>query len=131
MSDTVLPSDRKFGFVIGGALMVASAISTYHQHAVGPYFGGAGLLFILAACFFPSVLHPLNRGWMALGRLMGMVVTPIILGLLFFVLFTPIGMLMRLFGRDALRMKLDRSGASYWVAREQPGSTPESFREQG
>jgi hypothetical protein len=73
-------------------------------------------------------LAPLNRAWMKLGELMGRVVSPVVLGIIFFGVFTPVGLAMRLFGRDAMARQFDRRLNSYWVNREPPGPAEDSYR---
>jgi len=74
---------------------------------------------------WPAILVPLNRLWFRLGRLLHRVVNPLVMGLLFFVVITPYGLLMRLFGKRPLALEFDRGAASYWLARNtnelQPG----------
>jgi hypothetical protein len=78
----------------------------------------------------PRVLAPLNKLWTKLGLLIYKVMNPIVLGLLFFVTIMPIGLLMRVFGKDFLRMKIDRNAKSYWIERKPPGPPPQSMRNQ-
>jgi hypothetical protein len=75
-----------------------------------------------------SWLTPLNRAWMKFGELMGRVVSPIVLGAIFFGVFTPFGVVMRLFGRDAMCRKWDAAAPSYWVKRDPPGPADDSYR---
>ena len=75
-----------------------------------------------------DALLPLNKLWMYFGILLGMIVSPIVLGIVFFGLFTPIAMFMRLSGRDELRLKLTQK-ASHWISRSEPIKS-ESFKHQ-
>ena len=76
-----------------------------------------------------ELLLPLNKLWMSLGLLLGMIVSPIVLGIIFFGMFTPISQLMKLFGRDELRLKLKNRG-SHWRLKELTSTPPESFKNQ-
>lgn len=127
----LLPSDRAFGFF-------ASAVSTCAGLYVflanqKPNLWWIFLLtgvFLLAVTFAaPKVLRPLNRAWFLLGEMLGRIVSPVVLLVIFFFLFTPIGLVMRLFGRDELRLR-KREGGSSWVPREQAEVTSESFKNQ-
>jgi hypothetical protein len=73
-------------------------------------------------------LTPLNRAWMKLGELLGRVVSPIVLGLVFYGVFTPVALVMRLAGRDAMHRRWDRDAPTYWVDRDPPGPPDDSFR---
>jgi hypothetical protein len=85
--------------------------------------------FLLAALILPSALGPLNRAWMKVAAVVQKVVNPVVIGVLFFVVITPVGLLMRLFGRDPMKRK--RSGTnSYWIDRDPPGPDPEGMINQ-
>lgn len=88
----------------------------------------AGML--AAALFFPMVLAPLNRVWTAFALLLYRVVSPITMGLVFFLVVTPIGLFMRARGKDLLRLKRDPAAASYWIVRDPPGPPPQTMRNQ-
>ena len=89
-----------------------------------------------AAAFFalalaaPGVLGPLNRLWLGFGRLLNRLVSPVILALLFYLVITPIGLVMRLAGHDPLRIRWDTGAATYWIERRPPGPEPETMRNQ-
>ncbi len=87
-------------------------------------------MFLILAYTFPRILNPLNRLWLKFGLLLYKVVNPIVLGLLFFVTIAPIGLVMRMFGKDFLRLKLDRDAKSYWIERAPPGPPPQSMKNQ-
>jgi len=71
-----------------------------------------------------------NRLWTRFGLLLGKVISPIMLGLLFFAVLVPIGALMRIFGQDPLRLKRDTAAGSYWIPRQPPGPPPGSLTNQ-
>ena len=125
-----LPSDQKFGLFFSVVLIIAAA---YAWHTQLPAF--ALLLGVLATGFGvlakirPHTLHRLNKLWAQLGILIGRFVSPIVLGLFFFLLITPVALVTRLCGRDELRLK-QRRASSYWVKREPIGPAPESFNNQ-
>ncbi len=77
-------------------------------------------VFLAAASLAPRALAPLNRLWFRIGILLGKVVTPLVMGILFFVMVTPIGFLMRLFGSDPLRLKRKPAAKSYLIERSPP-----------
>jgi Saxitoxin biosynthesis operon protein SxtJ len=123
-------SDRGFGQVFAGFFALTSALS-YWKGGVGWHWMlPLAAIFLIAAYAAPSVLAPLNKLWTKLGLLIYKVMNPIVLGLLFFVTIMPIGLLMRAFGKDFLRMKIDRNAKSYWIERTPPGPPPQSMRNQ-
>lgn len=91
---------------------------------------GAGTLFAVAALMKPALLAGANRSWIKLGILLGKVVSPIALSILFYGVFTPLGFVARLRGKDALRQQFDPGADSYWIPREPPGSRHDSMTNQ-
>ena len=78
--------------------------------------GTCSIVFFLVTLFKAEILKPLNKLWMGFGLVLGMIVSPIVMGFIFFMIFTPIGILMRLFGRDELLLKF-KAKPSYWSKR--------------
>lgn len=123
-------SDRGFGLVFAGFFALVSGLSWWRGHAGWHWTLPLAALFLIVALVYPRILNPLNRLWLKFGLLLYKVVNPIVLGLLFFVTITPIGVFMRATGKDFLRLKLDRGARSYWIEREPPGPPPQSMRNQ-
>lgn len=125
-----LPSNRKFGGVIAGALALLTVHALWKDHSTrAAIFAVLSAAFALFALVAPGLLAPLNRLWMAFGLLLGKIVSPLVLGLIFMVLITPVALGTRLFGRDVLRMK-KRKVPSYWVERDPAGPDSSSFQRQ-
>ena len=78
----------------------------------------------------PELLAGPNRLWIKLGLLLGKIVSPIALGIVFYCVVAPIGTLVRLTGKDPLRLKLDPRADSYWIPRKPPGPPPDSMNNQ-
>jgi len=87
------------------------------------------VLLIPISFFIPVILRPFNWVWYWLGQIMGKIVNPIVLGIIFFLLLTPVGVMGRLFGRDTLKLKR-RQVDSYWIERDPIGPAPETFKNQ-
>lgn len=85
--------------------------------------------YFFLTLFSADSLAPLNKAWAALGQILGRLVSPIVLGLIFFCLITPVALIGRVAGRDPLRLKT-RADTSYWIKREPSGPAPDSFRNQ-
>jgi len=102
-----LPSNRKFGFFFTFIFAVLATYFSYIESTVFLYsFAITSVLFFTITLVHAESLSRLNRLWMAFGLLLGKIVSPVVMGIIFFGLFTPISLLMRLFGRDELRLKL-------------------------
>ena len=128
-SDIELPSNRKFGFFFTFVLALAAAYFFNSTNKMWAYiFAIASLIFLVVTGAKADILLPLNKLWMRFGLLLGMIVSPIVLGIMFFGLFTPIAFFMRLSGRDELRLKLSKK-ASHWISRSEPLKS-ESFKLQ-
>ena len=125
-----LPSNKKFGLFFS-AIFVLIAIYAYLKFRVefAIFALTTSTLFAIVAILTPQILSPLNRLWFSLGLLLGKIVSPIVLALIFFVLITPVSLVTRLFGRDELKIK-KRTVESYWVDRLPPGPPSESFKNQ-
>ena len=126
----VLPSNRKFGlFFTSVFAILASWFYWRYDSALTPLFFAISGCFALTTTFAPNMLQPLNHIWFFLGKLLGNIVHPVVLALLFFILITPISLVSRLFGRDELKLK-KRFVQSFWIERVNLGPAPESFKNQ-
>ena len=129
LSEIELPSNRKFGFFFTFVFAVIGAYFLYSEIMIwANAFIIAAMTFLVVTLVKSDALLPLNKLWMRFGRLLGMIVSPIVLGMLFFGLFTPIAVLMRLSGRDEMRLRFSRK-ASHWITRSEPIKS-ESFKHQ-
>ena len=125
------PSERKFGFLFAlvfGGLYIYAYYKNWHLFTIIASFV-IGSAVLLLALFSPKTLSPFNKAWFWLGQTMGKIVSPVVLGIIFFLLITPIAIAGRLLGRDELRMK-KHNGDSYWIDRTPPGPAPDSFKNQ-
>ena len=105
---------RKFGLTMGAAFMVIALLVFFrHKHTVLPTLGIC-TFFFLAALSAPGCLRPIYKIWMGLGAILGWVNTRLILTVVFYLIFMPIGLVMRLFGVDLLERRIDKQRTSYW-----------------
>ncbi len=119
--------ERQFGYLFAAVFTIIAFWPLWPLRAPNPYWlGGAGA-WLAAALICPRLLAPLYKSWMKFGHVLGWINARIILGLVFFVLVTPTGLVMRLFGKDPLRMRTKKS-ASYWIRRDP--LDPQSLRNQ-
>ena len=123
-------SDRTFGLVFAGVFLLIAGWPLIHGEAVRWWSVGISAVFALVAFIRPALLAELNRLWMKLGILLGKIVSPIALGILFYVVITPIGLMIRVAGKDPLRLKFDPEADTYWIPREPPGPPPGSMNNQ-
>jgi hypothetical protein len=125
---TALPSNRSFGWTFTAIFVAAGLYGVWNGGAALPWLLPLALATALITITRASWLTPLNRAWMRLGELMGRVVSPLVLGIIFYGVFTPVGVVMRLFGRDAMCRTFEARSPTYWVKRDPPGPADDSFR---
>lgn len=123
-------SDRSFGIVFAVFFLLIAFLPLWHGQPVRIWALILSVLFGVLAFVAPSILAPLNRLWAKVGEILHRIVSPIALGILFFGVVTPIGLLVRLFGMDALRLRLDKTASSYWIPRSPGSPAPESMKDQ-
>jgi hypothetical protein len=121
---------RKFGLTVGGAFAVLGAISWWRGHEVAPrVLWTLAVLLTVPGALFPSVLRPIQRGWMAFATVLGHVNTRIILTAFFYLVLTPVGFVVRLF-RDPLDRSLTDRNESQWIKREVQPLEPSRYERQ-
>jgi hypothetical protein len=128
--EIVGPSDRKFGFTIAAVLALIAAWKLFHWSPWFLLWGALAASFAVLALWLPATLGPLNRAWLQLGLLLYRVVNPVVMAVLFYGTVLPIGLILRAFGKDVLRLKWDGSARSYWIARDERRPLSESMRQQ-
>jgi hypothetical protein len=127
------PTDRAFGLTVGGILVALALVKAFL------FTGWTGLAWALLSIgaalvalglLRPPLLAPLNRAWLRLGLFLFKIVNPIVMFLIYATTVVPIGLWLRLRGKDLLRLRRDPAAPSYWIPREPPGPAPESMRNQ-
>lgn len=126
-----LPSDRSFGLTFAAVFALLAGWLAYRGSVYWVASLGASAAFAVLAIAIARVLHPLNVAWMWFGGVLHRIVSPIVLGIIFFGVFTPVALIFKLRGRDALNRKFESAQPSYWVHRTPPGPDAErSFPRQ-
>jgi hypothetical protein len=125
-----MSSDRQFGLVVGFFLAAVGLWPLLRHGRVREAVLGLAAVLLLAAVFAPFLLHPFNRVWTALGAALAHIVNSVAMAALFYLVFTPCGLLMRLLGKDPLLLRFDPSAASYWIKRTPPGPPSENMTNQ-
>ena len=107
---------RKFGFTVGIAFLVLAALLHWwrHRETAALIFAAIGTALVLAALVAPTALGPVEKAWMGLAHVLSKVTTPIFMGVVYFVVVTPIGLLMRVVGRRPL-VHAERDNG-FWMA---------------
>ena len=123
-------SERSFGMVMAVAFGLLTLVNAWHVGRAWPWTGALAALFFVVAILFPAVLKPLNWIWFRFGLFLHKLINPIVMALIFFGTVVPIGLIMRVMGKDPLRLKFQPDADSYWIDRQPPGPPAESMREQ-
>jgi len=128
-SEIELPSNKKFGFFFTLILAAAAAYFYDSENMTWSFvFVPVSLIFLVITMIRDAILLPLNKLWMRFGFFIGMIISPLVLGVIFFGLITPIATFMRLNGRDELRLKLSNK-SSHWISRSEQIKS-DSFKNQ-
>jgi hypothetical protein len=123
-------SNRSFGAVFATFCAIVSALSWYHAGRHWSWWLVAAVLFALAGWLRPHWLAPLNWLWTRLGLVLAAVISPVVMAIVFYACIAPIGFLMRLLGKDPLRLRYEPDAESYWIRRDPPGPAPETLKNQ-
>jgi len=123
-------SNRSFGLVFAVVFLLIALFPLLQGQAVRLWALGASGALLFVAFLLPALLTHPNRLWLRFGLLLNAIVSPVAMGVLFYLVITPIGLVMRAFGHDPLRLKFDPAAASYWIKREPPGPEPKSLTNQ-
>ena len=120
-------SDRSFGLVFAIVFLLIGGWPLLYGGFPRWWAIGVAAVFALVALLQARWLAPLNRWWMRLGLLLSRIVSPIALGLVYYVVMTPIGLVMKAAGKDPLQLRRDPAASSYWRPRSPPGPPPDSM----
>lgn len=123
-------SNRGFGIVFAIFFTLMGLLPLRAHHSVRWWALASAGLFLGVALLQPTWLHALNQLWTQLGLLLGRVFSPVVTALLFFAVVTPIGLIFRLLKKDPLHLASSTEMPTYWIARQPPGPSPETMRNQ-
>lgn len=125
-----LGSERAFGLTFTGFFGLLALLAWLGDSGFLFYWLAGSAAFLTVTLTRPGILRPLNRQWFRLGLLLNRLVSPLVLGGLFFLTITPIGWLMRLFRARPLNLAFDPAAETYWIRRDPPGPAPDSLKNQ-
>jgi hypothetical protein len=123
-------TDRSFGLLFAVVCGLIAMFGLWEGRRSAVWWLVAALIFCIVAWFAAPLLGPLNRGWRWLSLQLFQIANPIIMGLVFFVVITPIAIIMRQVGRDPLKLRFDPEKPSYWLDRMSVGERQTSMTDQ-
>tara|TARA_Y100000590_G_scaffold406667_1_gene496215 strand:+ start:1528 stop:1929 length:402 start_codon:yes stop_codon:yes gene_type:complete len=128
LNDVKLSSNRSFGLVFFVVFLIISLWPIISEEPIRIWSAVISIIFLILGIINSKLLTPLNKIWFKFGILLGNIVSPIVMGILFFAVVTPTGLILRVFGKDLLGKKFDKEKKSYWIKRETPvGSMKRQF----
>ena len=126
--ETEKSSEKSFGVVFSIVFLIFALYPLTSSASIHIWALAVSAIFLLFAFLAPSILILPNKLWFKFGMLLGSIVAPILMLLVYFITVLPVGLIMRLLGKDILKQKLDKSAKSYWIERREPiGSMKNQF----
>jgi len=116
-----ISSNRSFGIVFSIFFSLVGIYLLLNNSSVYYWSFLISLIFFILGLFNSKILGPLNQIWFKFGILLGKVVSPIVMGIIFFLVITPIAILLKIFGKDVLKLKLNNN-ETYWIEKNEPKS---------
>ncbi len=121
-------SEKSFGILFGVIFLIISLWPLLNSNNLRLWSLAVSLTFFLISFLKPSLFKPFNNAWIKLGELLGRIIAPIVMAIVYFLILTPISLLVRLFGKDLIGMKFSNEIKSYWIKREKNlGSMDKQF----
>ena len=120
--------NRTFGLLFFIVFLVIALWPLTNKGEINLYLISFSLIFLVLGLLNSKILSPLNKLWIKLGEILGRVIAPIVMAIIYFLILTPISLLVRLFGKDLIGMKYKNDVESYWVIRKKHlGSMDKQF----
>ena len=121
MDDIKISSNRSFGIVFFTVFLLIALYPLTYSQEIRIWSVIISIIFLVLGLFNSKILTPLNKLWFTFGIFLGKIISPIIMGIIFFLVVTPIGLLMRLLGKDLINLKYNNN-KSYWIEKKGPKS---------
>ena len=121
-------SNKSFGIVFFALFMIIALWPLLNDGNIRIWSIIVSIIFLILGLFNSKILTPFNKLWMRLGILLGAIVSPIVMGIVYFAVITPIGLIMKLFGKDVLNLKIDKNKNTYWTLKKKiPSKMKDQF----
>ena len=110
--------NRSFGLLFFIVLLAFALWPLTKKGEINLYLISISLIFLILGLLNSKILTPLNKSWIKFGELLGRIIAPIVMGIVYFIILTPISLLVRLFGKDLIGMKFNKNLKTYWIKRK-------------
>ena len=111
-------SNKSFGLLFFIVFLIIGLWPLKNGESINFYFITASIIFLLLGLINSKLLTPLNKSWIKLGEILGIVIAPIVMALVYFVILTPVSIIVRVFGKDLLGLKFSKEKETYWIKRK-------------
>ena len=118
-----ISSNRSFGLLFFVVFLIVSLWPLTHEGSIRIWSVIISAVFLILGLINSRLLTPLNVLWFKLGMILGAIISPIVMGIVFFLVVTPIGLILRIMGKDLLNKKYDKKKKTYWIKRDTPIGT--------
>ena len=116
-------SNRSFGIVFFFVFVIVSLWPLINENSLRVWSIFVAIIFLILGLMNSKILKPLNILWFKFGKLLGFIIAPIVMGIVFFVVITPTGLIMKIIGKDLLNKRYNNKSKSYWINREKSKGT--------
>ena len=121
-------SNRSFGLLFFVVFLIIGLWPLKNSENLNIYFLTASVIFLLLGLINSKLLSPFNKSWIKLGEILGIIIAPIVMALVYFVILTPVSLIVRIFGKDLLGLRLLKEKETYWSKRKKNlGSLKKQF----
>ena len=121
MKKIKISSNRSFGIVFCAFFLIVSLYPLINEEPIRYWSLIVSIIFLILGILNSNILSPLNKGWFKFGLFLGKIVSPIVMGIVFFAVVTPIALILKIMGKDLLNLKKSKIN-SYWIAKTGPKS---------
>ena len=111
-------SNKSFGLLFFVVFLILALWPLKNSSNINLYLIIASAIFLILGLINSKLLSPLNKSWIKLGEILGMIIAPIVMALVYFVILTPVSFIVRLFGKDLLGLKFLKEKETYWIKRK-------------
>ena len=123
MNKIKISSNRNFGFVFFVVFLIVSFWPLIGGESIRIWSAVISLVFLILGLMNSKLLTPLNKLWFKFGMILGAIISPVVMGIVFFLVVTPIGVILRIMGKDLLKKSYDKKKKTYWIKRGKSVST--------
>ena len=121
-------SNKSFGLLFFVVFLILGLWPLKNGENLNFYFITASIIFLILGLINSKLLSPLNKSWIKLGEILGIIIAPIVMALVYFVILTPVSLIVRMFGKDLLNLKFLKEKDTYWIKRKKSlGSMKKQF----